>query len=622
MESPSKVTNLTCPVKEQRAAGRSGRPNCGAGAEWGRIAAMLKAVLRTRRGPGVALAAILLAHLVVNAAWIQQDLTLRAMDMGCHLGVAARFYAEVKHDGLLGLLFALRGDLGTNWPAAGYLPWAAAAGLAGSSITALRLFNLIFLAALLVGVYHVGRRLHRPWTGALAAAVCSLYPGIYGASRQFGADLPAAAAVAVAVALLLATERFGRPRASLWLGVAVGAGVLLRPLSVLAVGPPALAALALGLWRPGGVSRGRRMLGFALCGAAALAVSAVWWAGRLGQIADAFVSHASGGFADIGGERGGALHYLVRLPDAAGVVLLLAAGAALVALALWGWRRRGADGGDPPGPDLTTLGLVAVWLLAGMAVISLIGHRFTRYVFPMLPALALLTSAGLGVIRRAALRRLLVAAALAASGVSLLVCSFNWGAAPQVLRPGPLPSSSCKQCGDWSYGGPPAVDGFHAAARRVARAIQNAHGEGHDVLVQVRPGTNLHGTVLTKAVLATALPGATLTALGWEGYAAGHGRRVINISAGAQGGVIDDLYLPIMGVPYAGPHRAVRHCYVLRLDGVVGARPAGALTDLPAGITARRLLTADATSFSGPLRFELWRLSACPLGAQLRRIGR
>ena len=64
-----------------------------------------------------------------------------------------------------------------------------------------------------------------------------------------------------------------------------------------------------------------------------LAVSAVWWAGRLGQIGAAFLTHAAGRFADIGGERGSALHYLVRLPEAAGVVLLLVAGGALAALA-------------------------------------------------------------------------------------------------------------------------------------------------------------------------------------------------------------------------------------------------------------------------------------------------
>ncbi len=559
----------------------------------------------------MALVGLLLAHLAVNATWISRDLSLRAMDMGCHLGGAARFHAEVLHRGLEGLIYALRGDLATNWPAASYLPWALGAWLTGPSVPALRLLNMVYLGVLLGAVYLVGRRLLGPWTGVLAAAICSLYPGIYGAARQFGADLPGAAVTAFGVAVLLASDGFGRLRLSLWLGAVVGFGVLVRPMSLLMVAPPVALALGLGLWRPGVVPRARRLLHLCLVIGAVLAVSAVWWLGRAGQIAGTFMAHALGDFADIGGDPGGSLHYLSYLPDAAGVVLLLVAAAAVAALAWWWWRRaRRGDPGQGPEINLVSLVVVIAWLVAGLLTISLIGHRFTRYVFPLLPALALVSAAGLGVLPSRVVRRLATGALLVVSGASLLYCSFNWGTQPRALRGG-LPSSPCVQCGDWAYGGPPAIDGYYTVALEVARQLRRRHGDGRHVLVQFRCYADLLSTITSKAVLTTELPRVTLTAMNWEDYAAGHSRRVVNISAGDDDKVLDDLYLPIMGVPYAGPFRPVRHCYVLRLsqnaDGPVD--PEG---DDPVEANARRQLIRDAASFSGATRFELWRLKTCP----------
>lgn len=544
--------------------------------------------------PGLVQVAILtllvVAHLGANLAWVARDRTLRAMDMGCHVaGIGELVGLLSEEPGRL--LEALAAPGTPAWPTAGYLPAALGALLVGPSTEALRLLNIGFLILLFGAVAHAGARLGHRWTGVLAVALLGLYPAIYGVGRQVGVDLPATAVGALCVALMLETRGFSRAAVSLAWGVALGWLMLTRPLATLTLAPAALLALAAGVhqartrrWRPALNAGAGAALGAVL--------SAPWWMGRLGLLWHDLASHGAG--LDSGGDNR-VLYYFGVLPLAVSPLLLLGAG-----LALPGIRRLMARVRENLAPaDLALrLALLAAWLLGGLALLSLLGHRFHRYLFPLLPALALLTAAGLLAIPHRAIRRAVIAILLAGSAASWLLCSFAPGQ--------PLRSSEhrpeddvCSPCGFWEFSGPPAFDPYVLALRRTTALVGGLAPAGRGAVIRLPRLPNPHGRVVTRAQVSIDLPHALLTALPWS---------ALNRDNPTE----DPVHTSIPGGANIPRQRRPERCFTLQFgspDEPVAQPPP------PPGATstARLLLDEHARGWAGPLRIRLWDHGPCGL---------
>ena len=581
----------------------------------------------------VGVALLVGAHAVANTVWLHQDVTLRAMDMGCHLAAVGELAGLLAQQPSR-LIEAATADGPAAWPTAGYLPWVAPALLWDPSAHTLRLANLGWLALLLGSVAWIGSQLARPITykylktkafpgnsadnrgmsgvetGLLAAALLSLYPAVYGMSRQFGTDLPGTAVSALAVGLLLRTDRFHRTWPSLAFGATLGWLMLTRPLATLLLVAPALCALGAGLLRP---SRRARPTIMARAAAAALvgaAVSTPWWFGQLGPLVTDFTGHSAGDF----GDRTSPLFYLGVVPRAASPLLVLAAAPAVAALAGRARRRRSRPGsGELFGPAL-----LGFWLVAGLVVQSLIQHRFHRYLFPVLPALALLTALGLVRIPRRWPRRIITAAVLCAASASWLLCSFNWGRPMLTSAERPQSTPLCTACGYWEFSGPPTRDPYVEAIGRATAAVARAHPGGRFVAIRLVAGRSepqpvgeppppdrgptlpsAHAGVVTKALVRTDLPHARLFGLRWA-------------QVGSPEGGDDQVRTAIAGgVGFSRPW-ASRHCYTLALDPPDLHRPP------PVGPTdtspqPRKRVDRLALSWAGELRVTLWDHGACSL---------
>jgi len=78
-----------------------------------------------------------------------------------------------------------------TWPTTAYLPGWLLLPLTGSSHAALVWTSgMLYLALCVFATYLLGRDMVDPPTGAMAAALVALVPGIYGLSRKYGLDLP------------------------------------------------------------------------------------------------------------------------------------------------------------------------------------------------------------------------------------------------------------------------------------------------------------------------------------------------------------------------------------------------------------------------------------------------
>jgi hypothetical protein len=283
------------------------------------------------------------------------DRLIRDGDEEGHVGAAELLVGILRDDGLLSFLAtALAGDLGEYpplYPAAIAAWWALFDGQPGA--VAVRSINLLWplLSAAACGM--IARRLSRPALPVVALVL--LIPGVCGLSRHFMPEGMLIAAVSLAaLAALWAADSPSWKRAAV-LGLALGAGCLVKQTFVLYALPMALWAL----WR------------LRIHAAATVAVSATlagpWYFTHLAD--QARYGAQSLETADPGWLATLSYYPLVGLTTELGPILAVA-----VLLGLWSAESR----------SRWTIGL---WI--GLSLLLLIGvpRKYPRLLVPLLPLL-------------------------------------------------------------------------------------------------------------------------------------------------------------------------------------------------------------------------------------------
>lgn len=500
------------------------------------------------------LTALVLVHGAGNLHWIWRDNTMRGYDMGPHIMGIVNAHNALSHQGLAALPEVVRGKPYYTWPSAAYLPHAALSMLFGVSTQALRAYNLLFLLLLLLPLYLLGRRLHSPGAGLLAAALVPLYPLVYGESRLVGMDLPAAAMVTVAAAALLSTERLQRTGRCLLFGVALGLATLTRPHAQLYLALPVLLFFARALiWpaSPGG-GRVRVLVNTGLTASLAALTAAPWWWGRLGEIADAFLRHGMQN-PQMPRDASSVAFYWEMLPLATSVPLLVALlAAAALLLVRWRWPLLARLTWLPSGRDAWFLG---AWIVCGFVTLGALNTHHLRYVLPLMPALALATALAVVSVRRAAVRRALVA---------LLLLSGAAGWARDTIAETVKVDGDARQFllvgvtqAPW---GPPQDNAFFRQLDAAARTLQRRHGAGQGVVVKVLPNV-VYELMVRWSVLpifTTRMPELRVTDAPFP----------IRGTAPHLGEVFTS------SVPYPPPRRPITHCYSIAFHRGVNPGPA------------------------------------------------
>jgi len=244
--------------------------------------------------PAAGAAAATVAFIALSAWWLAVDKrTPGGGDPADHLTTALRI-GDLLRAGDLGGIF----DVGFDPDTDRFYP--PLVQLIGGIAPALHLepiqdwgelaVNLVFAPMLAAGTYLVGRRVYGPTAGLLAAIFALGTPMVLSLFHVFLLDAPLAATVAIALAALLASERFTARRASVIAGALVGLAMLVKTIAPLYLAGPVLVMLVAGGWR--------QWRNLALAAAAFLIVAGPYYLAHLNEVVD--VGEAS----TVGGEIG------------------------------------------------------------------------------------------------------------------------------------------------------------------------------------------------------------------------------------------------------------------------------------------------------------------------------
>lgn len=242
----------------------------------------------------VLLGILVAAQVAVNWAWLRTNVVILAWDRPRHL-IESLVYNDILRQVTLRSMFEA-------WTHSGYYPplfhWAMVGfyKVFGVSMDVAAAVNTLFLIVLLVAAYGIGRRIGGKGVGLLCAFLTSTLPMIFAMSRYTYIEFSLTAMVALSIWLLLLSEGFGHRTYSLLFGLSVGLGLLTKWTYVLFVFPALVVVLLrAGLWSE--LSKGLRSLRLdarwvAIAATSAIVLTLVWYVPNLDPIAQLPLGHA------------------------------------------------------------------------------------------------------------------------------------------------------------------------------------------------------------------------------------------------------------------------------------------------------------------------------------------
>lgn len=284
---------------------------------------------------------------------------------------------------------------------------------------ALRAGNVIYLCILLVSVYKIGRFCHSRLAGLLAAALLVMMPAVYGGFRTLGLDFPLLCVIPMALYFLLRCDGFSSLKYSAFFGLSVGFAILIKGQAVLFLLCPAAFVFARSIIQQrtarDGAAQRRVLVGAGISLFLIVALTAVWWFGRLDYLSATLLSHTTGENMKVpevpkSPLSEGIRYYILTAP-------LLISGPSVAALLLLlpvffkNTRRRWE---------------ILLWLFVPLVLHMFMNVRHHRYLLPLCPAAALVIAIGIGSLRPR-LRGLAAAAVAGALLVTWLDCSLTRG---------------------------------------------------------------------------------------------------------------------------------------------------------------------------------------------------
>ncbi|MCG2712666.1 MAG: glycosyltransferase family 39 protein [Candidatus Omnitrophica bacterium] len=245
----------------------------------------------------------------------------------------------------------------------------------------------LFFIILIVSVYKIGLHINKN-TGILAAFACSFYPIVHLSSRHFNLELATAAMVALTIWLLIETDLFKNLFFSVCLGISLGLGMLTKQIFIVFVTAPCLFYAAYSLKRVCENKRGRRLKVKNMFIAVSIGVvlSAIFYWNNL--VYEGIAARA-GFVGAVAGESILSLKHMLYYPfslyQTIGLFFLLVFFIGLINL---------------PKAGYLYMSLFLIWLLFPIVFLSFFTLKYAEYTISVLPAIALITAAGISALRR------------------------------------------------------------------------------------------------------------------------------------------------------------------------------------------------------------------------------
>jgi 4-amino-4-deoxy-L-arabinose transferase-like glycosyltransferase len=246
-----------------------------------------------RQGHVLLLGLLIAAQVVVNWAWLRTNVVIVGWDRPRHL-IESLVYNNLLRQVTPRTTFEA-------WTYSGYYPplfhWAMVGfyKLFGVSMDVAASVNTLFLVVLLVAAYGIGRRIGGKGVGLLSAFVTSTLPMIFAMSRYTYIEFSLTAMAALSIWLLLLSQGFTHRWYSLLFGLAAGLGLLTKWTYSLFVFP-ALAVVLLRTVSWSELKKGWRSLRLdarwaVVSGLSAAVLTLIWYLPNVERVAELPLGH-------------------------------------------------------------------------------------------------------------------------------------------------------------------------------------------------------------------------------------------------------------------------------------------------------------------------------------------
>ncbi|MCK5177441.1 MAG: glycosyltransferase family 39 protein, partial [Candidatus Aenigmarchaeota archaeon] len=172
------------------------------------------------------LAALILFHTIVNWWWLSVDTLPPGWDQAGHLIESLKIYEIFTHPSID--IFSRLAEVSNYYPPFFEICTVPFYLLFGISDDVAIMTNILFLGILILSVYGIGKKMYNKKTGLFSAFLVSFYPIIFGHLREYLMDVSLTAMVTLSIYLLLKTDYFNNRMYSMLFGISLGLGMLTK----------------------------------------------------------------------------------------------------------------------------------------------------------------------------------------------------------------------------------------------------------------------------------------------------------------------------------------------------------------------------------------------------------
>lgn len=174
------------------------------------------------------IAAITVFYLINNFIWLKLNVYPHGPDEFSHLLIAQNFFNGIISGQIECLVKLFKLSTNAIYPPFYHFTAAVLCPVLGASYISPLLINLLYLLILLFSVYFIGNKLYDKNVGILAVLLVSLYPMVFRYSRFFGLDFAQMAMVCLSICFLIYTENLSNRKFSILFGISIGLGMLIK----------------------------------------------------------------------------------------------------------------------------------------------------------------------------------------------------------------------------------------------------------------------------------------------------------------------------------------------------------------------------------------------------------
>lgn len=327
-----------------------------------------------------------LAFSISTLVWTGQNSVPPRWDPADHLRLGLEYYEHLRVLNLVGL-FEVFFYSTRYYPPFYHILIGLAALCTGPNPQASTVVNLVLLAAMMVSIYLLGRRLYSGEVGLVAALICPCYHINAALMHEAFIDFALVCWVGVSLYALECTDGFRSRKGSLCYGLVLAAGVLCKQPYIFFMGlPTALVALS-------NIRRRESLINLGWAVAVATLLASIWYLPHLGDVLEIYRVNREAALSENDPPVFSYFSNMTYIHVLASDQLQLPATGLLIVGFLFSgvlYARRSSP--------------LYLCILSGIVIFTLIANKDSRYTAPVLPAVALISSCFLAQIRQDGLR--------------------------------------------------------------------------------------------------------------------------------------------------------------------------------------------------------------------------